>query len=32
MEQFNQNRIMIEYPDETIVFEIDPKIDPKISL
>lgn len=32
MEQFYQNRIMIEYPDETIVFEIDPKIDPKISL
>ena len=32
MEQFNQNRIMIEYPDETIVFEIDPKNDPKISL
>lgn len=32
MERFNQNRIMIEYPDETIVFEIDPKIDPKISL
>ena len=31
MEKFYQNRIMIEYPDETIVFEIDPKIDPKIS-
>lgn len=32
MEQFDQNRIMIEYTDETIVFEKDETIAPKISL
>lgn len=31
MKQFDQNRILIEYPDESIIFENNESIDPKIN-
>jgi hypothetical protein len=30
MKEFDQNRVVVEYPDETVMFEVEEEVDPRI--